>query len=70
MTEYKDLKSCLRFSIVSFWLVQNLSLNNPLTPFTKGDSEGFPTGPVRKFISNRASGNDNLMHQPLEQSSL
>ncbi|MBE0426832.1 MAG: hypothetical protein IBX72_09320 [Nitrospirae bacterium] len=40
-------------------IIQNLSLNNPLTPFTKGDSEGFPT-----------SGNDGLTYQTLEQSSL
>jgi hypothetical protein len=56
---HEELKSYSRLIILSFWLVQNLSYRQPLSPFPKGESEGFPT-----------SGNDNLTHQLLEQNSL
>ena len=46
----KDIKRYLRSSILSFWLGQNLfSKQPPLSPFTEGESEGFPPSGNDKY---------------------
>jgi hypothetical protein len=46
----KDLKRYLRSSILSFRLGQNLSSKQPpLSPFTQGESEGFPPSGNDKY---------------------
>ncbi len=56
----KDLKSCLRSLILSFWLAPcEAALLSGLVQNLSSFTEGFPT-----------CGNDNVTHQLLEQSSL
>ena len=46
----KDIKRYLRSSILSFWLGRNLfSKQPPLSPFTEGESEGFPPSGNDKY---------------------